>query len=63
MLINLLALWLIQVPLAYLLSRGTALEASGIWWALTVGWVVHISLAKNHKWRDNHPVQTMFKPN
>ena len=42
MVINLVALWVIQVPLAYLLSRAAGLGADGIWLGLIVGWVVQL---------------------
>ncbi|MBN1583090.1 MAG: MATE family efflux transporter [Anaerolineae bacterium] len=38
MLINMIALWLIQIPLAYALSRLFNLGANGIWFALVIGW-------------------------
>jgi len=48
MVINLISLWLIQVPLAYLLSRPVGLRANGIWLALAVGWIVQAMLMR---WR------------
>ena len=44
MVINLLALWIVQIPLAYLLSRALGLGASGIWFALVIGWFVQAAL-------------------
>jgi putative MATE family efflux protein len=44
MAINLAALWLIQVPLAYLLSRALGLGADGIWAALVIGWLAQAGL-------------------
>jgi putative MATE family efflux protein len=44
MIINLVALWLIQVPLAYLLSRSAGLKADGIWLALALGWILQATL-------------------
>ena len=44
MVINLISLWLIQVPLAYLLSRLVGLEADGLWLALALGWIVQATL-------------------
>jgi len=40
MLISLLNFWLVQIPLAYFLSRNTDLEVYGVRWAIVVGWVV-----------------------
>ncbi|MCP4537434.1 MAG: MATE family efflux transporter [Chloroflexi bacterium] len=39
MTINLIAVWLVQIPLAYLLSRMVSLGANGIWIALVLGWL------------------------
>lgn len=44
MVINLLALWVLQVPLAFLLTRATHLGATGIWLGLVVGWAVQLAL-------------------
>jgi putative MATE family efflux protein len=44
MIINLVSLWLIQLPLAYALSQGTNLAAKGIWQALNLGWAVQAAL-------------------
>jgi len=44
MVINLVALWLVQIPLAYLLSRALGLGSNGIWLALTIGWTVQAAL-------------------
>jgi Na+-driven multidrug efflux pump len=44
MAINLVALWLVQVPLAYLLARRARLGADGIWYALVIGWLAQAAL-------------------
>ncbi|MFQ6100875.1 MAG: MATE family efflux transporter [Anaerolineae bacterium] len=44
MTINLIAVWIIQVPLAYLLSRTVRLGADGIWLALILGWISQATL-------------------
>jgi putative MATE family efflux protein len=44
MIINLLALWLFQVPAAYYLSRLSGLGADGIWLALVLGWSLQAAL-------------------
>ncbi|UCC64250.1 MAG: hypothetical protein JSV36_04130 [Anaerolineae bacterium] len=44
MVINLVSLWIAQMPLAYLLSRSAGLEAGGIWLALTLGWILRAAL-------------------
>jgi putative MATE family efflux protein len=40
MIINLISLWLLQVPLAYTLSHLAGLKADGIWLALNLGWII-----------------------
>jgi putative MATE family efflux protein len=44
MIINIVALWLIQMPLAYLLPRMFGLGANGIWVALVIGWFAQAAL-------------------
>jgi putative MATE family efflux protein len=44
MVINILTLWLVQVPLAYGLSQLLGLGANGIWIALILGWSAQLSL-------------------
>jgi putative MATE family efflux protein len=44
MIINILTLWLLQVPLAYGLSRLLHLGANGIWIALILGWGAQLGL-------------------
>jgi putative MATE family efflux protein len=44
MVINLVALWIVQIPMAYLLSRPFGLGAEGIWFALVIGWFVQGAL-------------------
>jgi Na+-driven multidrug efflux pump len=44
MIINLIALWVVQIPLAFFLSRPLGLGANGIWAALVIGWTVQTGL-------------------
>jgi len=44
MIINLVSLCLVQVSLAYLLSRWAGLNTDGIWLALTLSWVLQAVL-------------------
>ena len=37
MLIDLISMWAVALPLAYILSRSTSLRVQGIWWALVIG--------------------------
>jgi MATE family, multidrug efflux pump len=44
MVINVIALWIVQVPLAFVLARAAHLGASGIWVALGLGWLLQLLL-------------------
>jgi len=44
MIINLVSLWLVQVPLAYLLPHLAGLDADGIWLAVTASWILQAVL-------------------
>jgi Na+-driven multidrug efflux pump len=44
MVINMIALWAVQVPLAFLLARAAHLGARGIWIALSLGWICQVTL-------------------
>ncbi|MBN1640409.1 MAG: MATE family efflux transporter [Anaerolineae bacterium] len=44
MAINMLSLWLIQMPLAFLLSRVPQLGVNGVWGALVIGWLAQAAL-------------------
>jgi Na+-driven multidrug efflux pump len=44
MVINLVALWLVQIPLAYGLPRAFSLGADGIWFAVVIGWFAQAAL-------------------
>jgi len=56
MVINLLALWAVQVPLAYAMSRSSGMGADGIWVALVLGYGVQLALMwfrfRQGRWRD-----------
>jgi Na+-driven multidrug efflux pump len=44
MVINVISLFIVQVPLAYVLSRRFGLEADGIWLGLVLGWIAQAIL-------------------
>lgn len=44
MVINIIALWVIQIPLVYLFSQVLRLEATNIWIALVIGWLAQLGL-------------------
>lgn len=43
MFITLFSLWLIRLPVAYLLSNHTDMGATGIWWSIPTGWIIGFS--------------------
>jgi len=44
MIVNMVALWLVQLPLVWILARGLSLGPPSIWWGLVVGWGVQAAL-------------------
>lgn len=53
MFITILSLWLIRIPMAWLLSR--IIGVQGIWWAIPAGWIVGLALSfiyyKSGRWK------------
>jgi len=53
MFFSLLSLWLIRIPMAWLLSE--KIGATGIWWAIPAGWLIGLSLSffyyKSGRWK------------
>jgi len=45
LLFSIVSLWVLQFPIAYILSKHTTLEALGIWWAFPVSYVLTAILA------------------
>jgi len=45
MFITLFALWVIRIPLAYLLSQQSWLGVYGIWWSIPIGWATGLMLS------------------
>jgi Na+-driven multidrug efflux pump len=45
MFITLFALWVIRIPLAYLLAQQTWLGIYGIWWSIPIGWATGLMLS------------------
>lgn len=44
MIINIISLWIVQIPLVYLLSQVLHLGAPSIWIALVIGWLAQVAL-------------------
>lgn len=40
MYITLLSLWIVRIPLAYLLSKTFAMNEAGVWWSIPIGWLM-----------------------
>jgi putative MATE family efflux protein len=51
MIVNVLALWGVQIPLAFVLSRFTPLGVDGIWLALVLGWLLQAGLVGWRVWQ------------
>ncbi len=55
MFISLFSLWVIRIPVAYLLSKNPALGIQGIWWSIPIGWLSGLTLYylyyRSGKWR------------
>jgi Na+-driven multidrug efflux pump len=45
MFITLFALWIIRIPLAYLLATDKLLGMDGIWWSIPAGWATGLLLS------------------
>ena len=45
MFITLFALWIIRIPLAFLLSQRSWLGTDGIWWSIPIGWMAGLMLS------------------
>ena len=59
MFFSLLSLWIIRIPLAWYLSG--KIGASGIWWAIPIGWLVGMVLSylyyKSGNWKKKSVVK------
>lgn len=40
MYITLLSLWIVRIPLAYLLSKTFGMNEAGVWWSIPIGWLM-----------------------
>jgi Na+-driven multidrug efflux pump len=53
MFFSLISLWLIRIPLAFMLSG--KIGPQGIWWAIPAGWLIGLSLSflyyKTGRWK------------
>ena len=44
MFISLFSLWIVRLPVAYLLSKHPSIGVSGIWWSIPIGWLSGVVL-------------------
>jgi Na+-driven multidrug efflux pump len=55
MFISLFSLWIVRVPVAYLLSNVPSIGVYGIWWAIPIGWfsglIVYYLYYRSGRWR------------
>jgi putative MATE family efflux protein len=55
MFISLFSLWIIRIPLAYLLSNVPSIGVHGIWWAIPIGWffglIVYYFYYRSGRWK------------
>jgi putative MATE family efflux protein len=43
MFISLISLWVIRIPVAYLLSKNPAIGIHGVWWSIPIGWLAGLT--------------------
>ncbi len=64
MFITLFSLWVIRIPLAYLLSKHFGLQEIGIWWSIPIGWafgaVGSFLYYKSGKWKKKGIIKPSF---
>ena len=62
MMLTIVGIWLIQLPLAYLMSRYSSLGEYGLWWASLIATVINAVIAliyfKSGRWQNKHVVAT-----
>ena len=55
MFISLFSLWIVRIPVAYLLSNVPSIGVHGIWWSIPIGWfsglVVYYFYYRSGRWR------------
>lgn len=44
MFISLFSLWIVRLPVAYILSKNPGIGVSGIWWSIPIGWLSGVIL-------------------
>ena len=44
MFISLFSLWIIRIPVAYILANNPAIGVNGIWWSIPIGWLAGVVL-------------------
>ena len=55
MFISLISLWIIRIPVAYLLSNIPSVGVRGIWWAIPIGWffglIIYYFYYRSGRWK------------
>jgi Na+-driven multidrug efflux pump len=66
MITTLLSLWIVRIPIAYLLSRNEQLGYLGAFWAIPIAWVVGLLMAIAYYlsglWKNKAVVGRMPRP-
>jgi len=55
MFISLFSLWIIRIPVAYLLAKNPAIGVHGIWWSIPIGWfsgvILYYGYYRTGRWK------------
>jgi len=62
MFISLFSLWIIRLPVAYIMSKNPGIGVSGIWWSIPIGWLSGVILYWGYyrmgRWKDKVVVKS-----
>ncbi|NCA77126.1 MAG: MATE family efflux transporter [Alphaproteobacteria bacterium] len=62
MFISLFSLWIVRLPVAYVMSKNPGIGVSGIWWSIPIGWLSGVILYWGYyrmgRWKDKVVVKS-----
>ncbi len=62
MFISLFSLWIVRLPVAYIMSKNPGIGVSGIWWSIPIGWLSGVILYWGYyrmgRWKDKVVVKS-----
>lgn len=62
MFISLFSLWIVRLPVAYIMSKNPGIGVSGIWWSIPIGWLSGVVLYWGYyrmgRWKDKVVVKS-----